>query len=72
MIDSATIHNRIVTLTFQTNNKNFFIIDAIGLSYIYDPNFDDNQRKKFGFSLENTLEKCIFNKNPCTLSDFEW
>jgi hypothetical protein len=46
--------------------------DIIALSEVYNPFFDGANRKELGFSLEETMDKCIFNKQPCSIEDFEW
>ena len=42
------------------------------MSEVFNPSFGDSNKKKLGFSLEETLEKCTFNTMTCNINDFEW
>jgi hypothetical protein len=39
---------------------------------VLNPEYGDSNRKELGFSLDDMLTKCQFNKNLCDLNDFEW
>jgi len=39
---------------------------------VLNPEYGDSKRKELGFSLDDMLVKCQFNKNPCDSNDFEW
>ena len=48
------------------------ICNAFLLSYVNNPKYGDLNRKALGFSLQEIIYKCEFNKIKCSANDFEW
>ena len=81
--NSSELIRNIILREFDTDitnknitSKNYMdyieIAHAISLSEAYNPKFGDDKRKALGFKLNEVLYKCVYNKNPCTVSDFSW